>query len=92
MFCILNSLIKGLFNSRQLVRAIRYAFERHQLRKELRQQAELLEQRVLVKKCVDLHKGEIAVDSVEGIGTKFTVTLPGESRCYFERSRFSLSG
>ena len=40
-------LIKGFFNSRQLVRAIRYAFERHQLRKELKQQAELLEQRVL---------------------------------------------
>ena len=40
-------LIKGLFNSRQLTRAIRYAFERQQLRKELKQQAELLEQRVL---------------------------------------------
>ena len=40
-------LIKGLFNSRQLTRAIRYAFERQQLRKELKQQAELLEQRAL---------------------------------------------
>lgn len=40
-------LIKGLFNSRQLTRAIRYAFERQQLRLELKKQAELLEQRVL---------------------------------------------
>jgi signal transduction histidine kinase len=40
-------LIKGLFNSRQLIRAIRYAFERHQLRKELKHQTDLLEQRVL---------------------------------------------
>lgn len=40
-------LIKGLFNARQLTRAIRYAFERQQLRLELKQQAELLEQRVL---------------------------------------------
>lgn len=40
-------LIKGLFNSRQLTRAIRYAFERHQLRVALKQQTELLEQRVL---------------------------------------------
>jgi signal transduction histidine kinase len=40
-------LIKGLFNSRQLTRAIRYAFERHQLRLELKRQAQLLEQRVL---------------------------------------------
>lgn len=30
----------------------------------------------IVKQCVDLHKGEITVDSVEGIGTTFTVTLP----------------
>ncbi|MCA1990580.1 MAG: hybrid sensor histidine kinase/response regulator [Coleofasciculus sp. S288] len=40
-------LIKGLFNARQLTRAIRYACERQQLRIELKQQAELLEQRVL---------------------------------------------
>jgi signal transduction histidine kinase len=40
-------LIKGLFNSRQLIRAIRYAVERHQLRRELKGQADLLEQRVL---------------------------------------------
>lgn len=30
----------------------------------------------IVKQCVDLHQGEITVDSVEGIGTTFTVTLP----------------
>jgi PAS domain S-box-containing protein len=30
----------------------------------------------IVKQCVDLHKGEITVDSIEGIGTTFTVTLP----------------
>lgn len=40
-------LIKGLFNSRQLIRAIRYAVERQQLRLELKAQAELLEKRVL---------------------------------------------
>lgn len=30
----------------------------------------------IVKHCVDLHGGEIAVDSVLGLGTTFTVTLP----------------
>ncbi|MCX7592577.1 MAG: PAS domain S-box protein [Fischerella sp.] len=30
----------------------------------------------IVKKCVDLHQGEIFVSSEVGIGTKFTVTLP----------------
>lgn len=30
----------------------------------------------IVKQCVDLHQGEITVESVEGMGTTFTVTLP----------------
>jgi PAS domain S-box-containing protein len=30
----------------------------------------------IVKQCVDLHSGEITVDSVVGEGTTFTVTLP----------------
>jgi PAS domain S-box-containing protein len=30
----------------------------------------------IVKQCVDLHRGEISVDSVVGEGTTFTVTLP----------------
>lgn len=30
----------------------------------------------IVKQCVDLHQGEITVDSLEGMGTTFTVTLP----------------
>jgi signal transduction histidine kinase len=30
----------------------------------------------IVKKCVDLHGGEITVDSEIDQGTKFTVTLP----------------
>jgi sensor histidine kinase regulating citrate/malate metabolism len=29
-----------------------------------------------VKKCVDLHGGQIAIDSEVEIGTTFTVTLP----------------
>ena len=31
---------------------------------------------VIVKKCVDLHEGEIVVDSEVGVGTTVTVTLP----------------
>ncbi|NOZ48822.1 MAG: PAS domain S-box protein [Chloroflexi bacterium] len=30
----------------------------------------------LVKEAVEVHKGEIAVESVEGVGTRITVTLP----------------
>lgn len=30
----------------------------------------------IVKKCVDLHQGQIQVDSEVGVGTTFTVTLP----------------
>ncbi len=30
----------------------------------------------IVKKCVDLHNGQIAVDSEVGVGTTFTITLP----------------
>ncbi|MCC5635685.1 PAS domain S-box protein [Nostoc sp. CHAB 5844] len=30
----------------------------------------------IVKKCVDIHKGKIAVTSALGVGTTFTVTLP----------------
>lgn len=30
----------------------------------------------IVKKCVDLHNGEITFTSTEGVGSKFTVTLP----------------
>ncbi len=30
----------------------------------------------VVKKCVDLHKGQITVESVVDVGTTFTVTLP----------------
>jgi signal transduction histidine kinase len=31
---------------------------------------------VLVKRCVELHRGDIAVESVEGRGTTVTVRLP----------------
>ena len=30
----------------------------------------------IVKKCVDLHGGEITLSSEECVGSKFTVTLP----------------
>lgn len=30
----------------------------------------------IVKKCVDLHSGEISLSSEEGVGSTFTVTLP----------------
>jgi signal transduction histidine kinase len=30
----------------------------------------------VVKKCVELHRGEIALDSQVGKGTSFTVKLP----------------
>lgn len=33
----------------------------------------------MVKKCLELHHGEIAVDSAIGVGTTFTVTLPMHS-------------
>lgn len=36
----------------------------------------------IVKKCVDLHDGQITVDSVVGEGTKFTITLPRKRYCY----------
>ncbi|MGA9380062.1 MAG: sensor histidine kinase [Phormidium sp.] len=30
----------------------------------------------VVKKCVELHKGNIAIESEVGVGTTITVTLP----------------
>jgi signal transduction histidine kinase/DNA-binding response OmpR family regulator len=36
----------------------------------------------LVKELVDLHKGEISVDTLKGAGTSFTVSLPIEGHFY----------
>ncbi|WP_041393018.1 ATP-binding protein [Pleurocapsa sp. PCC 7327] len=35
----------------------------------------------VVKKCLELHQGEIFVESQEGVGTTFTVKIPQESAC-----------
>jgi signal transduction histidine kinase len=35
----------------------------------------------VVKKCLELHQGEIFVESKEGFGTTFTVKIPQESAC-----------
>ncbi|MEW6491400.1 MAG: hybrid sensor histidine kinase/response regulator [Cyanobacteriota bacterium] len=53
-------LIKGLFNSRQIIRAIRYACERQQQRLELKRQAELLEQRV-IERTAELQQAKEAL-------------------------------
>lgn len=34
----------------------------------------------IVKKCVDRHHGKIKIESEVGVGTTFTVTIPGESQ------------
>ncbi|WYL92559.1 MAG: ATP-binding protein [Gloeotrichia echinulata IR180] len=36
---------------------------------------------VIVKRCVDAHKGKITVNSTVGVGTKFTIILPLNSQC-----------
>lgn len=40
----------------------------------------------LTKTLVELHKGEISVDSIEGQGTKFTIIFPLDSTSYPEES------
>jgi signal transduction histidine kinase len=30
----------------------------------------------LVKRCIDLHQGEITIDSEVGVGTTFTIQIP----------------
>ncbi|MBE9207109.1 PAS domain S-box protein [Nostoc sp. LEGE 06077] len=40
----------------------------------------------IVKKCIDIHKGEISVTSFLGIGTTFTVTLPLNNAMQIEGS------
>lgn len=42
----------------------------------------------IVKKCVDLHGGQISVDSVVGVGTTFTVTLPIEPRKFHALNQY----
>jgi PAS domain S-box-containing protein len=43
----------------------------------------------IVKKCVDLHGGQIALESQIGIGTTFTVTLPLQQSLNFQQANYS---
>jgi signal transduction histidine kinase len=38
----------------------------------------------IVKKCVEIHQGQIAIDSEVGVGTTVTVTLPISAQGYGE--------
>jgi signal transduction histidine kinase len=44
----------------------------------------------IVKKCVDIHQGQIAVESEVGVGTTFTVTLPIYNSAYHKQKSLQM--
>lgn len=68
-------LIKGKFNQYLLVRAIRYALERHQLSQTLKQQAQLLQEQV-----IELEQTKRAAEAANKAKSEFLANMTHELR------------
>lgn len=68
-------LIKGNFNHYMLVRAMRYALERHQLSQTLKQQAELLQ-----KQVIELEETKRAAEAANEAKSQFLANMTHELR------------
>lgn len=68
-------LLKGKFNHYVLVRAIRYALERHQLSQTLKQQAQLLQQQV-----IELEETKRAAEAANEAKSQFLANMTHELR------------